>query len=252
MHGGSSFRDLANEISDLMKRAFFNQIPWLELAMLATCLLGAERGTAQNHLPSAASHRDIVSTIEQNNPSRVGREVDGTVVRLLVPFEITSDASLAEIVGYTSLTNLSLRFTDDSYTNLTATGFNHLRRLPYLYNLDVGCARTIPSDRFASICQLTNVKSLRLNFCEPPASSILLLTNLMRLEQLTILELPVFGDAELQKLHALPSLRRIILRRTSVSREGLKFLPQFPSLTNAIIIQALPGGGTTNLTWSKP
>ena len=235
-----------------MKRVFSKAMPCLVLLVLVVCPLSAEEGSAQSVLLPATSQSNIISTIERSHPSRVARNADGKVVRLLVPSEITSDASLTAIGEYTSLSDLILRFTDDGYTNLTSSGFSQLRRLPHLDNLEVGCARTISEDRFASICQLTNIKSLRLNFCEPPRSSFPVLTNLMRLEQLTILELRGFGDAELHRLRVLPNLRRIVLNRTSVSQDSLKFLPQFPSLTNAIIIQGLPDGGTTNLSWSKP
>ena len=224
---------------------------WLSGPFLASLAVAAEADTQiPRQLPADTSN--FVAKVEQVYPGSVERNTAGLVFRLSVPFNHVSDSSLSAIANLSLLKELSLRFSTTDYTNLTARGFEQLKQLSQLERLDIGCARAISADRFAEICQLSSLKVLRVSFCKPPRSSYALLTNFTKLEELLIFESKSFGNVELLKLRDLPQLRRIILNRTSVSQDSLKLLPQFPSLTNAIIIQGLPDGGTTNLSWSKP
>lgn len=233
------------------------RLRWMILAavlagsFLATLSVATEPDARiSQQLPPDTSN--LLARVEQVYPGSVKRDAEGLVFRFSVPFNHVNDNSLSAIASLSSLKDLKLRFSTTDYTNLTAHGFEQLKQLSQLETLDIGCARVMSADRFAEICRLSSLKVLQASFCDPPRSSYALLTNLTKMEELLILGSKSFGDGELYELRSLPQLRRIILNQTSVSQDSLKFLPQFPSLTNAVIIQALPEGGTTNLIWPKP
>lgn len=197
----------------------------------------------------------LFEMIERKSPRSVQRNIQGDVIGLTLPFHFVNDTNLVLISESSELRELRLHFTAKDYGNLSVNGFNQLHRVPHLTKLYIGCPRSIPEEYFASICALTNLRALTLQFVQPAVNAYFHpLTNLAGLEELTLRGFDNFGDAQLRQLSVMHRLRQLELAETSVSIDWLNIIRTFPALTNIVVSRKASDsstGGIEKLTWSR-
>ncbi len=197
--------------------------------------------------------QSLLSLVEAANRSSIDIDASGQLVRIGLPSRLNTDSNLAVVAACDTVTNLTIWFTRKGNPSLSKAGFDSLHQLSRLDSLEVGCCELIPSDMFLSICQLTNLRVLRLNRAEPSVADYACLTNLTRLEELHIGEAKNFGDHQFERLNILPLLRKINLNVSSTSYGCLDAVSSFPSLTNLVITKGEIGVGKTleKIEWTK-
>ena len=210
------------------------------LAIGAVCSLGSLVSLAASAEGAADG---FLRKLDETWPTNVSRASDGTVIGLIVPFDFTNERNLALIGQLSKLAELKLYA---SSTSLSPRAVADLRSLSHLTNLTIACALVLQDNVLEAVGHLETLRSLTLNSSVPPTREYPVLTNLLRLEELTILGASNFGDKELKLLESLPNLRRLTLGGTGVSDSWPAAVRQFPSLVNAVVTRR-----GESLRWSR-
>jgi hypothetical protein len=207
-------------------------------ADLTSTLDGAAAGDSQ---------RALLSAIEQELPANVRRQQDGSVSFVELPFRFVTDETLAMLSRMRSLRELRLRFSSKN-NQLTSRGISDLGRLPHLENLALMCPRSLHAGLLSAVAKLQALTSLTLNRADSSPLEYSSLTNMVQLQELTIIEAPNFGDKEVLYVLGLPNLRRLVLAETSVTDAWLTVARSSRSLTNVIVS---PRRGSEVVEWSR-
>ncbi len=207
----------------------------LLIGLLATSARCADSGVATNSDVSLAKRQEtLINAIEQEFPTGVGRDRDGRMRFLDVPFRYVTDDNLALVGQCVSLKELRLRLLSRNY-QLTPDGITNLARIPDLESLAVMCPHVLHAGLLDAIAKLTSVRSLTLNRADPSPTEYSALTNMTQLQELIIIEAPHFGDTEALHLVHLPNLKRLTLAETSVSDGWLAVARNSATLTNVTV-----------------
>ena len=169
----------------------------------------------------------VLITIEKAWPTNVVHASDGCVIGLTVPFRFMSQETLNSISTLPDLRQLYLYATSDS---LSAAGIAQLRSLNHLTNLTIACARVVPDGVIDELTKLKSLQSLTLSNTGMSSRQFLALTNIVSLQELTIVGSGEFGDKELQSLGTLPDLTTLTLRMTAVMDDWLEGVRHFPAI----------------------
>ncbi|MBP9901065.1 MAG: hypothetical protein KBH45_06365 [Verrucomicrobia bacterium] len=227
----------------------FIVIPVLTYAVLST----AADEIASKEVARTERNAPILRLIESPSPNHFGFDQHGDLIRIALPQKLNIDSNLALIATCPTVTDVTVWFTKRGNPFLSKSGFDCLRKLPRLEKLEIGCCELIPGEMFASMCELTNLKVLSLNRAEPSDEDYVALTNLVRLEELSIAGAAHFGDPEFKRLNVLRHLRKITLYSPSVSYRCLDAVSGFPSLTNFVATRRRleMGDKMEKIEWSK-
>lgn len=212
---------------------------WISVLLVSAASVAIESraGDAPGaHSPSGITNLAVlIDALDRTPGGSVSRDVSGNLVRLTMPLSTVSDTNLESISKCMTLQELDLRFSTKDYPRLTHNGFDQLRHLPRLIKLQISCPQYIEKNCFASVCQLTNLRSLTLRLAPPAGRDYFLLTNLVQLAHLSIEGADTFGDSELSYLRGLQNLQELRLLQTAVSDRWLNIARAFPELTNAVV-----------------
>lgn len=207
-----------------------------------------------NALPEVKSMQFSVQASDVESLARLNQLTHVTYMRPTGSTRYLTDDALGQIRFPAQLKRLSLttayKLTDEGMRHLadlpnlewlelgckevTDSGLLHLGSLTKLRHLELGRPMTkVTGAAFRQLPWARNLKYLNIrNFSESMIDHIV--ATMPELSDLYIVSCPL-GDADLEKLSALPSLKSLNISGTKVSDQGLAYLPRMKLLEDLVL-----------------